>query len=97
MVTSPPTLEPTPTSMGSGLAGLQITDELLEWPGLVPSRRGRKYHRQHGVGRVDAAVVMAALRHDLDGVLRAEFLVDVLDVGFAPRPPRRALSHRRTR
>ena len=57
----------------------------------------REDHRQHAVGRIDAAIVVSALGHDHHRLPGAEVLVDVFDERFASRPPRRALRHRRAR
>lgn len=56
-----------------------------------------KHERQHGVGRVDASIVVPALGDDVGLVLGAELLVDVLHVRFAARASRGALRHRRAR
>ena len=57
----------------------------------------RKDHRQHRVGREHAAIVVAALGHDLNRVLRAQLLVDVLHEGLPAGTPRGSLCHRRAR
>lgn len=55
----------------------------------------RENHREYPIGCENAAVVVAAFRDDLDGVLRAKLLVDELYEGLAAGAPGSALRHGR--
>jgi hypothetical protein len=61
---------------------------------LLHLGNSRKEVGQDLAGRANAPIVVAALRHDEDRVLRAEHLVQVLHMRFAASAADRSLRHR---